>query len=115
MLCPVPGVEIRALAPLAGEVAVPASVDPHIPVVVVDGFHGSAVGADQLHRILTRRSPVGRLGASAWLRGAGTVVRDAASAWQVPELPLDLNPIWRTEGGGTTCDRARRAFALWSR
>jgi hypothetical protein len=42
------------------------------------------------------------------------VIRGGAAAWQVPDLPVDLNPVWTgtTPGGLSSSARVARCEAV---
>ena len=113
MLCPVDGVRIRALVPLAGEAAIPVTARADVPVEVVPGFHGAALAPGEIGGVLHQRLVDGSASASALFGGGGRFVRAAAAAWQVPELPMSLNPAWSAPEHGSRCASAAAAFRRW--
>ncbi|HEX4775215.1 MAG TPA: hypothetical protein VFW74_00445 [Acidimicrobiia bacterium] len=116
MSCPAHGVDVDAVVPAAGTAAVPSRRRVRIPVDVVSGFHGSAVDAAAIPGVVRTFLRDGRLPANGFWNIADDAVRAAASAWRVPEMPLDLNAAWDVPGGSPsepTCATAARGFARW--
>src|SRR5207302_806308 len=94
LTCPLPGVEQLALFPLADAVASPHPTAVGIPASVVPAFHGGLLGSGAVDRTISLRLDGGRVPSyNAW-SVVERVLRLASSAWQVPPLPLSLNPAW---------------------
>jgi hypothetical protein len=113
MTCPVPGVEVQAIVPLAGRVAIPPSADARITVRTVGGFHGATVDPPEIEAYLRRTLEDGDGDAGALLERSSRVLGAAASAWHVPELPIRLNDAWDLPVDGSDCEIAERAFDRW--
>lgn len=116
MSCPAPGIDVDAVVPAAGTAAVPSYRRMRIHVDVVSGFHGSAVDAAAIPGVVRTFLAGGRLPATGFWNIADDALRAAASAWRVPELPLDLNAAWKAPGrlpSSPTCATAARGFARW--
>lgn len=97
MLCVLPGVRQVAFLPLANAIALPPEVTSGIPLRLVPTVHGS-IGSAQLDAAvltLQRRQPPRY---PAW-DAAARIIRGAAATWQVPTLPLGLNPAWSGKAG----------------
>jgi hypothetical protein len=99
LLCPAQHVRIVALEPLAGDATIPPSGSgPEVAVRVVGGLHGAGVST-ALELIATGKLP----SASATKIVVNKLLRAAATAWAVPDLPIGFNPRWiepRLDGRG---------------
>ncbi len=90
VLCPAPHVRIVALEPVAGDATIPpVGSGAQVPVRVVGGLHGAGVAVG-IQYVATGRLPA----ASTADVVMNKIVRAAATAWTVPELPVTLNPQW---------------------
>lgn len=91
--CPPPQARQFVLLPLGAAVTTPP-IDPPVPVEVVVALHGQTFEPANrnatVRDMLTGefRAPTGPLDV------VRRVVAGAALAWQVPELPVELNPVW---------------------
>jgi hypothetical protein len=97
--CPLPGVRQLVLFPLADAVV---AASPHIDGIdssVIPAFHGGLLSNDQADRAVAVALRGGDLPTFAPWRWSERVIRAASAAWQVPELPLALNPAWRPVAG----------------
>jgi hypothetical protein len=93
--CPVAGVRQLALFPLADAVAAPHTTSIGIPTAVVPAFHGGLLGNGAVRKAVALQLDGGRgRGGALWLL-TEEVLRAAGGAWQVPILPLSLNPVWQ--------------------
>ncbi len=116
------GVQQDAFIPLADAVTGPFDDDVDVTnpnglgsvrVSVVPAFHGGLLASHTIQQaisaVLQGRNP----GVKSWA-GASTVIRSAAAAWQVPDLPVDLNPVWNgtTKAGLSSALRAARCDAV---
>jgi hypothetical protein len=89
-------------------------------VIVVPAFHGGlledgSVG-DALRRLVAGGRPATPPGWSLVER----ITRAASAAWQVPGLPVGLNPVWTARGSSTggesgRCAAAARELVRWLR
>lgn len=114
--CPVPGVEQVAVEPVADAVAAPQNVT--IPSVIVPAFHSGTLGdhdADVAITDILEHRPLPTDGGLAFLEH---IVRPAAAAWQVPQLALTANPVWKVgrgsvinSNGDASCALARKLIA----
>lgn len=106
MLCPVPGVRIVALLPLTAAVVDPPGPVGGVPEGVVPGIHGTLTARGAVRRELVRvlhGRPLGHY--FGW--GIGfQLIRYAASAFEIPSLPLATVPAWRRRGGTRWGDAA---------
>jgi hypothetical protein len=97
--CPLPGVQQLALFPLADAVAAPHPSAAGIPARVVPAWHGGLLGSGAAHKTIALRLDGGKVPDEEVWSVAEHVLRVTSSAWQVPALPLSLNPAWRNPGG----------------
>lgn len=105
-LCPVPGVRVVALLPLTAAVDTPPGPVAGIPTGVMPSVHGTLVSSGGV-----RKELLGVLEGQPLSRYFGwglafQVARYAASAWEVPSLPLTAVPAWRHHGGAKLGDAA---------
>lgn len=92
--CRLPGVRELALIPLPDAVGAPYGQDVSIPSAIVLAFHGTLIGEPGVDRLVTQFLD-GRLPAGyQWRSLTERALRAVASAWQMPTLPLRLNPAW---------------------
>jgi hypothetical protein len=114
LACPLPGVHQLALFPLADAVAAPHPSRIAIPVGVVPAFHGGLLGEPSVRATVTGYLEDGRPPAAAAWPVAELLVRAASAAWQVPELPLTLNPAWGDPPGRDPgCRQIAAALGRW--
>ncbi|MBV8949310.1 MAG: hypothetical protein JOZ99_00425 [Actinobacteria bacterium] len=122
--CGQPGVQQDAFVPLADAVTGPFddNVDLRNPndmgpvrVWVVPAFHGGLLASHSIQQaiaaVLQGRDPR----VASWAEAA-SVIRSAAAAWQVPDLPVNLNPVWKgtMSAGLSSTVRASRCAAVRS-
>jgi hypothetical protein len=114
LTCPLPGVKQLALFPLADAVASPHPSAVGIPASVVPAFHGGLLSSGAVHKTIALRLDGGAVPHyNAWT-AVERVVRVTSSAWQVPPLPLTLNPAWRHPSGRTpSCASMTSALQSW--
>ncbi|HEY7135739.1 MAG TPA: hypothetical protein VIB48_11790 [Acidimicrobiia bacterium] len=104
LACSVPGVHQDAFLPLAD--AVTGSFedqrdvgDPDgigsVRIRVVPAFHGGLLGSASIQHAIRADLRGEKIGVGSWATAA-SVIRGAAAAWQVPDLPIQLNPAWST-------------------
>lgn len=99
--CPLSRVRQFAFLPLADAVASPGPFPEGVPSVVLPAFHGGMLSNTTAERDIRAVLAGGRpLPTPGWSL-ADTVIRSAASAWQVPELALPLSPAWALPAGAT--------------
>jgi hypothetical protein len=114
LTCPLPGVEQLALFPLADAVASPHPSAVGIPARVVPAFHGGLLGSDAAHKTIALRLDGGKVPDYEVWSVAERVLRVTSSAWQVPALPLSLNPAWgRPPGRAPSCASMASALHQW--
>ena len=122
LACGSPGVHQDAFVPLADAVTGPFddAVDISNPngmgsvrVRVVPAFHGGLMGSRSIQRAIRADLRGENPAVYSWA-AAGSVIRGAAAAWQVPDLPVDLNPAWMTttHPGLASAGRAARCDAV---
>lgn len=120
--CGIPGVQQDAYIPLADAVTGPFDdaidiANPNdlgsVRVRVVPAFHGGLLGSGSIQQAIRDELDGRRPAVSSWA-GAGVVIRGAAAAWQVPDLPVELNPVWNgATGAGLSSEvRAARCTAV---
>jgi hypothetical protein len=114
LTCPLPGVDQLALFPLADAVASPHPTAIGIPASVVPAFHGGLLSSGAVHKTIALRLDGGKLPQYDVWSSVERVVRVASSAWQVPPLPLSLNPAWgRPPGDSPSCASMEAALQQW--
>ncbi len=112
--CPLPGVHQFALFPLADAVAAPHPSAIGIPASVVPAFHGGLLSSGAVHNTIALRLDGGKVPRYDIWSSVERVVRVASSAWQVPPLPLSLNPAWGDPPGRSpTCASMASALHQW--
>ena len=114
LTCPLPRVRQLALFPLADAVASPHPTEVGIPASVVPAFHGGLLGSGAVDRTISLRLDGGRVPSyNAW-SVVERVLRVASSAWQVPPLPLSLNPAWgHPPGRSPSCASIAAVLHTW--
>jgi predicted component of type VI protein secretion system len=114
LTCPLPGVDQLALFPLADAVASPHPTAVGIPASVVPAFHGGLLSSGAVHKTIALRLDGGKLPSYDVWSSVERVVRVASSAWQVPPLPLSLNPAWgHPAGDSPSCASMEAALQQW--
>ena len=114
LTCPLPGVQQLALFPLADAVASPHPTEVGIPASVVPAFHGGLLSSGAVHKTIALRLDGGKLPEYDVWSSVERVVRVASSAWQVPPLPLSLNPAWgRPPGRSPSCASMAAVLQQW--
>jgi len=114
LTCPLPGVEQLALFPLADAVASPHPTAVGIPASVVPAFHGGLLSSGAVHKTIALRLDGGKLPSYDIWSSVERVVRVSSSAWQVPPLPLSLNPAWgHPPGDSPSCASMAAALQQW--
>jgi len=93
--CQIPGVRQLALIPLADAVGAPYGPDLAIPSAVVVAFHGTLFAEPAVAKLTAAFLRDGTVPGFRWRSEVEQVIRAAASPWQVPTLPLSLNPSWQ--------------------
>jgi len=112
--CPLPGVHQLALFPLADAVAAPHPTAIGIPAAVVPAFHGGLLSSGAVHKTIALRLDGGSLPPYDVWSSVERVVRVTSSAWQVPPLPLSLNPAWgHPPGDSPSCASMAAALQQW--
>ncbi|MGH9066430.1 MAG: hypothetical protein ACRD0J_02755, partial [Acidimicrobiales bacterium] len=107
--CPLPGVRQFALLPLADAVASPDPYPIGIPSVVIPAFHGGMLTNPSADREIRAVLGGGHLLPTPAWSLADQAIRSAASAWQVPELALPLEPAWSPPPGRDAVWRGGRS------
>jgi hypothetical protein len=114
LTCPLPGVQQLALFPLADAVASPHPSAVGIPASVVPAFHGGLLSSGAVHKTIALRLDGGTLPALDIWSSVERVVRVTSSAWQVPPLPLSLNPAWgHPPGRSPSCASIASVLQQW--
>ena len=114
LTCALPGVEQLALFPLADAVASPHPTAVGIPASVVPAFHGGLLSSGAVHKTIALRLDGGKLPSYDIWSSVERVVRVSSSAWQVPPLPLSLNPAWGHQPGDSpSCASMAAALQQW--
>jgi hypothetical protein len=114
LTCPLPGVDQLALFPLADAVASPHPTAIGIPASVVPAFHGGLLSSGAVHKTIALRLEGGALPHYDIWSSVERVVRVSSSAWQVPPLPLSLNPAWgHPPGDSPSCAAMAAVLRQW--
>jgi predicted component of type VI protein secretion system len=116
LTCPLPGVDQLALFPLADAVASPHPTAVGVPASVVPAFHGGLLSSGAVHKTIALRLDGGKLPRYDIWSPVQRVVQVASSAWQVPPLPLSINPAWgHPSGRAPSCAAMASALQQWVR
>jgi hypothetical protein len=114
LACPLPNTHQLALFPLADAVATPHPSEIGIPSEVVPAFHGGLLGDGSVRQTGARYLDHGSVPAPTVWPVVQQLLRASAAAWQVPELPLTLNPAWSGPPGRTpNCDAISASLHTW--
>jgi hypothetical protein len=114
LACPLPGTRQLALFPLADAVATPHPSKIGIPSEVVPAFHGGLLADNRVRLAVSRYLEHGTVAPASVWPVAQQILRASAAAWQVPELPLTLNPGWSGPGGRSpSCDAMAASLREW--
>jgi hypothetical protein len=102
LACGAPGIRQEAFVPLADavtgsfddarDVADPDGIGS-VRIRVVPAFHGGLLGSKTIQRAIRADLRGEKAAVESWAVAA-SVIRGAAAAWQVPDLPIQLNPAW---------------------
>jgi hypothetical protein len=122
LACGIPGVHQDALIPLADAVTGPFDDEVDLTnlngtgslhVRVVPAFHGGLLGSPSVQQVIRAELHGRDHGVGSWAT-AESVIRGGAAAWQVPDLPVDLNPVWTgtTAAGLSSSARTARCEAV---
>lgn len=113
MPCTIPGVRQLAVLPVADAVMAHEFDESGVEAVDVPEFHGGLLGNGQVQRLVARElHGLPPEESRTWSTGA-SLLRALASSWQVPELPLSLNPVWE-DGGDGDCASATARLRGWA-
>ena len=114
LACPLPRTRQLALFPLADAVATPHPSQIGIPSEVVPAFHGGLLANDRIREAVSGYLEHGRVEPATVWPVAQEVLRASAAAWQVPELPLTVNPAWSGPSGRSpSCDAMAASLREW--
>ena len=113
LTCPLPGVDQLALFPLADAVAAPHPTEVGIPASVVPAFHGGLLSSGAVHKTIALRLDGGTLPQYDIWSSVQRVVQVTSSAWQVPPLPLSINPAWGHPPRAPSCASMAAALQQW--
>jgi hypothetical protein len=97
--CEVPGVRQFALLPLADSVADPPGATFAFPSAVVPAFHGGLIPSAQGSAVISKVLQGQAVSTSGIWEFLEDTVRDAATAWQVPDLPASDFPGGKADPG----------------
>jgi hypothetical protein len=101
--------------PLADAVAAPPGRLGE-DVIVVPAFHGGLLEDGSVAEALRRLVAGGRPATPPGWSLVERITRAASAAWQVPGLPVGLNPAWTANGDSDDdCGTAARELARWLR
>jgi hypothetical protein len=114
LACPLPHTRELALFPLADAVATPHPSQIGIPSEVVPAFHGGLLANDRIREAVSGYLEHGRVEPATIWPVAQEILRASAAAWQVPELPLTVNPAWSGPSGRSpSCDAMAASLRQW--
>jgi hypothetical protein len=114
LACPLPRTRQLALFPLADAVATPHPSQIGIRSEVVPAFHGGLLGNERIRRAVSGYLEHGRVAPTTFWPVAQEILRASAAAWQVPELPLTVNPAWSGPSGRSpSCDAMAASLREW--
>jgi hypothetical protein len=114
LACPLPRTRELALFPLADAVATPHPSQIGIPSEVVPAFHGGLLANDRIREAVSGYLEHGRVEPATVWPVAQEILRASAAAWQVPELPLTVNPAWSgPPGRSPSCDAIAASLREW--
>jgi hypothetical protein len=103
-----------ALFPLADAVASPHPSAVGIPASVVPAFHGGLLSSGAVHKTIALRLDGDQVPRYDIWSSVERVVRVSSSAWQVPPLPLSLNPAWgHPPGRSPSCAAMASVLHQW--
>jgi len=111
--CPVPGVRQLAMSPLADAVASPHEPRRGIQFRVVPAFHGGLLGNATAERLVAVQLDGGSVPRFAGWSSLERVLRAGGAAWQVPVLPIGVNPAWEPLPS-PSCTAIARRLATWT-
>jgi hypothetical protein len=116
LACPLPKTRQLAMFPLADAVATPHPSEIGIPSEVVPAFHGGLLADQRIRSMVSGYLQTGTVSAGPFWPVANKVLRASAAAWQVPELPLTLNPAWSGPSGRSpSCQAMATSLQEWLR
>ena len=116
LACPLPRTRELAMFPLADAVATPHPSKIGIPSEVIPAFHGGLLADEKVRGMVTGYLETGAVSAGPFWPVASKVLRASAAAWQVPELPLTLNPAWSGPSGRSpSCQAMATSLREWLR
>jgi hypothetical protein len=116
LACPLPRTRQLALFPLADAVATPHPSQIGIPSEVVPAFHGGLLANDRIREAVSGYLEHGKVEPATVWPVAQEILRASAAAWQVPELPLTVNPAWSGPSGRSpSCDAMSASLRRWLR
>ncbi|MFL6136617.1 MAG: hypothetical protein ACJ74O_02320 [Frankiaceae bacterium] len=110
--CPTPGIAQLAVLPLADAASTPYATALGIPSVVVPGFHGGLLGEARVQRLVAGYLRTGIVPRSRVLDVTDQAIKAGATAWEVPELPVSVNPAWQPSPG-RSCAADEAALRSW--
>ena len=98
--------------PLADAVAGPGVESDGLEVSVVPAFHGGLLSNDSVKRTIRLDLRGHQLPKFDWWTVAEGTLRSTSAAWQVPTLPVSLNPAWRNEPSAS-CEQIESGVHSW--
>ncbi len=102
------------ILPLTAALSAPDPPEIGAPVVVVPAVHGGLLGNPTARAAIVRQIDGRRPTADATWSGVERALQLVAAPWQVPELPLALNPAWTSHAAGSSqCVRVAHAARRW--
>jgi hypothetical protein len=116
LACPLPRTRQLAMFPLADAVATPHPSKIGIRSAVIPAFHGGLLADQKVRDMVSGYLLTGDVSSGPFWPVASKVLRASAAAWQVPELPLTLNPAWSGPSGRSpSCQAMASSLTEWLR
>jgi hypothetical protein len=116
LACPLPQTRELAMFPLADAVATPHPSKIGIRSEVIPAFHGGLLADQKVRDMVSGYLLTGEVSTGPFWPVASKVLRASAAAWQVPELPLTLNPAWSGPSGRSpSCQAMATSLREWLR
>jgi hypothetical protein len=117
LACTPPHIPKLVIVPITSALSSPDPVAIAGPTLVLPAVHGGLLG-NPTARAATVRAIRGRPPSGESWDDVESVLRAATAPWQVPELPLSVNPAWRSgtappSPSGSRCARTVAAARAW--
>lgn len=102
------------ILPVTASLSAPSPPEIGAPVVVVPAVHGGLLGNPTARAAIVQQIEGRPAPHDPTWTGVEAALRLVAAPWQVPELPLQLNPAWPSGAPGSPhCVQVARAAHRW--